>query len=113
MSLRFDLSGYVAGNDILVEFNLTYAGIPLNVTGYTLKAYLKAASTTPDALATVYQSGTGLTIVDASIGEFTWEIPVAVTSISAPGALWYRVDVLDSSSHPATAMYGALNLTAA
>jgi hypothetical protein len=112
MSLRYDLDG-VAGNDLEFEFALTYNGIPLNLTGYTLKVYLKASATTPDALASVFQSGTGLTITDATVAEFTWAIPRADVAIPAPGALWYRVDVIDSSSDVATAMYGALNLAAA
>ena len=112
MSLRFDLAGIV-NNDLEFEFALTYSGIPLNLTGYTLKAYLKASATTPDALASVFQSGTGLTITNAPDGEFTWAIPHADAALAAPGALWYRVDVIDSSSDVATAMYGALNLAAA
>jgi hypothetical protein len=112
MSLRSDLSA-IAGNDLLFQFALTYNGIPLNLTGYTLKAYLKASATTPDALAMVFGSGTGLTITDAATAQFTWTIPHADAAIAAPGALWYRVDVIDASSDAATAMYGALNLTAA
>jgi len=112
MSLRSDLSG-IAANDLLFAFALTYAGVPLNITGYTLKAYLKASATTPDALASVFLSGTGLTVTSASTGEFTWAIPAADVSIAAPGALWYRVDVIDTASHVATAMLGALTLAAA
>ena len=112
MSLRADLSA-VAGNDLLFEFALTYNSIPLNLSGYTLKAYLKALATTPDALASVFTSSAGLTITNASSGEFTWAIPHADVALAAPGALWYRVDVIDSGSDVATAMYGALNLTAA
>lgn len=112
MSLRSDLSG-VVNNDLLFEFTLTGNGVPLDLDGYTLKVYLKTSATTPDALATVFQSGTGLTIVSAPDGEFTWAVPRADTAMAAPGALWYRVDIIDSSSDVATAMYGALNLTAA
>jgi hypothetical protein len=112
MSLRFDLSG-IAGNDLEFEFSLTYAGIPLNLSGYTLTAYLKASATAPDALASVFTSGSGLTVTSAPDGQFTWAIPRADAAIAAPGALWYRVDVTDSSSDVVTAMYGALNLTAA
>jgi hypothetical protein len=102
MSLRYDLSG-VAGFDQTFNFSLTSSGAPLNLTGYTLALYLKASAITPDALATVYGEGTGL----------TWDAPAADTAISAPGALWYRVDVIDSSSVAAPASYGALNLVAA
>jgi hypothetical protein len=112
MSLRFDLSG-VAGNDLEFEFALTYNGIPLNLSGYMLAVYLKASATTPDALASVFGSGTGLTITDASVAQFTWAIPRADTALAAPGSLWYRVDVTDPDSNVATAMFGALNLAAA
>jgi len=112
MSLRFDLQG-VAGFDQEFSFSLTYAGIPLNLTGYTLSLYLKASATTPDVLAKVYGQGTGLTVMNASLGQFSWDAPAADIVIDAPGALWYRVDVTGSGSTPQPAMYGALNLAAA
>jgi hypothetical protein len=112
MSLRFDLSG-VAGFDQSFDFSLTYAGVPLNLSGYTLALYLKDSAVTPDALATVYAEGTGLTLTSAPDGQFTWDAPAADTVISAPGALWYRVDVIDSGSNATPAMFGALNLAAA
>lgn len=112
MSLRFDLSG-VAGFDQEFQFSLTYAGIPLNLTGYTLALYLKESATTPDTRATVYGPGTGLTVTSASQGQFTWDAPAADVVIDAPGALWYRVDVTGSGSPAQPAMYGALNLAAA
>ena len=111
MSLRYDLSG-VAGFDQEFDFALTYAGVPLNVTGYTLTLYLKASATTPDSRATVYGEGTGLTVTGATAGEFTWTAPAADVAVDAPGALWYRVDVTGSGS-PQPAMFGVLNLTAA
>jgi hypothetical protein len=112
MSLRSDLSGIV-NNDLEFQFSLTYSGIPLNLSGYTLTAYLKASAVTPDALASVFTSASGLTVTSGPDGQFTWAIPAADVSIAAPGALWYRVDVTDAGSNVATAMYGALNLAAA
>jgi hypothetical protein len=112
MSLRLDLSG-VAGFDQVFEFSLTYASVPLNLTGYTLALYLKESATTPDALATVYAEGTGLTVTSAPDGQFTWDAPAADVVIDAPGALWYRVDVTASGSTPQPALYGALWLAAA
>jgi hypothetical protein len=110
MSLRLDLSG-VAGFDQQFPLALTYAGLPLDLSGYTLTLILKAAAVTPDALGTVYGEGTGLTVTDASGGEFTWDVPAADTAISAPGALWYRVDVT-ALADPAPALSGALWLAA-
>ena len=112
MSLRYDLSG-VAGFEQTFDFSLTYAGVPLNLTGFTLALHLKASATTPDALATVYAEGAGLTITSAADGQFTWQAAAADTAIAAPGALWYRVDVINGESVPAPAMFGALWLAAA
>jgi hypothetical protein len=112
MSLRFDLSG-VAGFDQEFQFSLTYAGVPLNLTGYTLSLYLKDSATTPDALATVYAEGTGLTVTSAGQGQFTWDAPASDVVIDAPGSLWYRVDVTSGESDPQPAMFGALFLAAA
>ena len=115
MSVRFDLSG-VAGNDLEFSFALTgdAAGNPLNLAGLTLAAYLKAAAVSPDSTATVFTASSGLTVTSAASGQFTWAIPHAdVPLIAAPGSLWYRVDLTDSSSRVETAMYGALVLTAA
>jgi hypothetical protein len=112
MSLRFDLSG-VAGFAQEFDFSLTYATVPLNLTGYTLALYLKDSATTPDALATVYAEGTGLTVTSAVDGQFTWDAPASDVVIDAPGSLWYRLDVIDSSSVAAPAMFGALWLAAA
>jgi hypothetical protein len=113
LSLRSDLSG-TAGFGQQFQFALTYAGIPLNVSGYTISVVLKASMTTGDALGTVYTEGGALTVTSALEGQFTWDLPAADTaSFSAPGALWYRVDVTGSESVPAPAMYGALWLSAA
>jgi hypothetical protein len=112
MSLRLDLSG-VAGFDNQFQFSLTYAGVPLNLTGYTLRLTLKASAVTPDPLGTVYTEGTGLTVTDITVGQFTWDAPAAALSIDAPGAMWYRVDVTGEDSDPQPALFGALNLAAA
>ena len=112
MSQRFDLSG-IAGNDLAFNLALTSAGVPLNLSGLTLTAYLKVSAVTPDATATVFTVSSGLTVTDTAGGLVTWAIPHAdVPATDGPGALWYRVDVT-STGVTQTAMYGALNLTAA
>jgi hypothetical protein len=111
MSLRFDLYG-VSGFDQLFDFALTYASVPLNLAGYTLALYLKASATTPDELATMYGEGAGLTITAASSGQFSWAAPASDLAIAAPGALWYRVDVINGEIE-SPAMFGAVNLAAA
>jgi len=113
MSVRFDLSG-IAGNDLEFAFALMADGSPLSLAGLTLGVYLKASAVSPDAIAVVFTASSGLTITDSAGGLFTWAIPRAdVPMIAAPGSLWYRVDLTDSSSRIETAMFGALVLTAA
>jgi hypothetical protein len=118
MSQRYDLpqpgqDPIIAGNDLIFGVSLTAGGSPLSLAGLTLAVYLKASDFTPDALATVFTTSSGLVITSLTGGQFTWAIPRADGLISGPGSLWYRVDLTDSSSHVETAMFGALNLTAA
>lgn len=116
MTQRFDLSG-VAGRDLTFTFSLTTVSngvtVPLNLAGLTPTAYLKASQVTPDTLATVFSTGTGLTVVSSSGGQVSWLIPAADVPLTlAPGSLWYRMDITGSGD-PEPAMYGALVLTAA
>jgi hypothetical protein len=116
VSQRFDLSG-IAGKNLSFNFTLTGSAGPLDLAGITLTVYLKATSVTPDSLATVYTTSSGLTVTNTAGGQFTWAIPAAdVPASAAPGALWYRVDVdasNDADANGEPAMYGALRLTAA
>ena len=48
MGVQSDLTAIV-GNDEYYYLALTYNGAALNLTGYTVKAYLKATRLTPDA----------------------------------------------------------------
>jgi hypothetical protein len=94
----------IVNNDVYLYLTITYNGAPLNLTGYTLKAYLKATRTTPDSEATVFTTSSGLTVTDAATGSVTWDIPHA----DLPDAtnLWYRFDVIDASSEVFTSLYG-------
>jgi len=112
MTQRQDLSG-IAGHDLIFDLVLTADGNPLNLAGITVTIYLKASPVTPDAIGAVFTSGQGFTITSTAGGALTWTIPAGDMSISAPGALWYRVDVSASGADPQPAMYGALNLIAA
>jgi hypothetical protein len=110
MSLQFPLSGVVS-NDLVYEFDLTVSRMLLDLTPYTIRVILKASANIADSTGTTYEVGSGLTITNASAGAFTWDIPRA--DVGTPGAVWYRADVIDSSSNVATAMYGPLTLIAA
>ncbi len=111
MSQRYDLSG-IAGDDLEFDFNLTSAGSPVNLAGYTLSLYLKPTSASPDVIATVFTTSSGLTVTNAAGGQFTWVLPHTSYSISPPGSLWYRVD-LTTVGNTETAMFGSLWLSAA
>jgi hypothetical protein len=103
MGVQLDQAAIV-GNDTVYQMQILYNGVPLNLAGYTLKAYLKATRLTPDADAVVYQSGSGITITSAALGQFTLTVPHA--NLPNPSTLWYRVDVIDGSGNITTAIYG-------
>jgi hypothetical protein len=79
VSLRFDLDG-IAGNDLDFEFSLTYSGVPLNITTYTLAVYLKASATTPDALARIFWPGPVMQSPYQIAGVFSGRFLCAPTS---------------------------------
>ena len=98
----------VVNNDSVYAVQVTYNGSPLNLTGYTLKAYLKASRLTPDSEAVLFQSGSGITITSAALGELNLDIPHA--DLPSPTFQWYRIDVIDSSGNITTAIYGNLSV---
>jgi hypothetical protein len=106
MSLQVNLTA-VAGNDLLYHVTVTFNGQPLNLTGYTPLAVLKASATATDASGTTFGIGTGLTYTFQTAGQFNWAIPHADTVPN--GSMWYRVDV-DNGSTLTTALYGNLVL---
>ena len=101
MSLNLPLTA-VVNNDLLFTCAPTYEGAPIILADYTLKAYLKATSTTPDDDGLQFAEGTGLTVTYASV--FTWAISAA--SNVTTGTLWYRSDIIDSEDRVATIWYG-------
>jgi hypothetical protein len=107
MGVQSDLTA-ITGNDEYYYLALTYNGAALNLTGYTVKAYLKATRLTPDADAVVYLSGSGLTITSVANGLVTWVIPHV--NLPNPSTLWYRVDVVDASNEVFTVLYGNLQV---
>jgi hypothetical protein len=107
MALQSDISGadaVIVSNTAYFYLTITYNGEPLNLTGYTPKAYLKATRLTPDTDAEVFTTSSGLTVTSTAGGTITWVVPPAV--LATPSTLWYRVDVIDSASEVFTCLYG-------
>ncbi len=111
MSQRLDLSG-IAGNDLNFSFTLTAGGSPLSLAGLTLTVWLKPSPVSPDVTGKSYTTSSGLTVTSVSGGAFSWAVPHADITVSAPGSLWYRVD-LTASGETETAVFGALSLAGA
>jgi hypothetical protein len=94
----------IVNNDIYLYLALTYNGAALNLTGYTLKAVLKATRNTPDSEGITFAIGTGLTVTSTAGGLVTWDIPHA--DLPDASGLWYRVDVIDASAEVFTSLFG-------
>lgn len=97
------------GNDGIFALTLTYklmpnaTPLPLNITGMTLTAYVKASSTAADGSATTYTvSNGGLIITNTVLGYVTLGIPASANSTA--GTFWWRIDAFNGTN--ATAMYG-------
>ena len=111
MSLQVDLES-VANNDQLWSAKVSYNGQPLNLSLYTITAYIKATRTTSDGSATTYTVlNSALTITEPLAGMFTWAVPRA--NVAAAANLWYRIDVQDSSAHIYTVVFGNMFLVSA
>jgi hypothetical protein len=110
MTTMINLSTY-QGNDTKILISVTQAPvsnvIPLNLAGLTLRFILKASQTATDASGTTYLAGTGVTVVNAALGQLSVAIPGS--ALSAAGALWWRLDIV-TAGLTATALYGNLNI---
>ena len=109
MSIQQNLTA-IQNNDLLFQVLITYGNGPLDLTGYTPPAGLKASATTPDGSGVTFGIGTGLTYTGEQYGRFSWTIPHADTATA--GTSWYRIDI-DNGSTVTTALYGTFTLTAA
>lgn len=107
MSLYYPILA-LTGNDTNYKLNITLNQKPLNLAGYTIKAYQKATATTPDASAIVYQVGSGITIVSSTLGQLILTIPHA--NVTTPGTQWWRLDITDGSGLISTVFYGPLTI---
>jgi hypothetical protein len=109
MSMYLPLLALV-NNDTTFKFTLKLNGSPLSLSTYTLKAYQKASATAADNTGTLYQVGTGLTIVNSALGQVNLTIPHA--NVPTPGTQWWRLDLVDGTGAVNTALYGPLTVKA-
>lgn len=97
-------------NDSTFNLTLTQSNKPLNLTGLTINLYVKATETTPDASATVYTVGEGITVTTSLAGGISWVLPHTAATIA--GQSWWRVDVTDIHGNNGTCIYGDLYIVA-
>ena len=105
MALMINLSGY-ENNDSTFYLQVLYSEMPLSLSGYTPKLFVKASPTATDASGTTYTVGSGLTITNLSQGMITFVLPH--TAATTAGTQWWRLDVVDSNSNVTTVMFGNL-----
>lgn len=105
-----DLS-VIENNDVTFSLDLTYNGAAFNTGNYALSLVLKASETATDVSGTTFTVGSGLTIVNAALGQVTWTLPHANTAV--PGQQWWRIDAVDGAGDRTTLMFGHLNVMAA
>lgn len=98
MSYKVAISG-IAGDDLSFTVKLTYNGLPLDVTNYTVEATVTYGSTEQDYT---------LTVVDAPSGTVTWNIPH--TDTVQIGTRYYRIYVTDTSGNVSTCLHGTLGI---
>ena len=93
------------GDDASKTFQITSAGSPLNLTGVTVTALVKASTSVEDDAAGVYNltEGDGITIVDAATGKVRLTYPDAI--VASPSAWYYKIKVT-SSGDTQTAIHG-------
>lgn len=107
MSLYMPLLA-LTNNDATYKLNVMLNQKPLNLAGYTIKAYLKATAATPDASAITYTVGSGITVTNSVLGQLTLTIPH--TNLTTPGVQWWRLDLTDGSGLVSSVFYGPLTI---
>jgi hypothetical protein len=103
-------------NDEVEDFSITQNGSAFNLTGYTLKAYLKTAAGVDDAdPSTIVLSSTGgtpaIVVTNATLGTGVITIPHADLGASESITFW-RLDVINTATAlQNTAIYGQVAVT--
>lgn len=109
MSLQWPLLA-LQNNDSAFYFNITFNGNPLPLAPYTVKAYQKASSSASDASGITYTVGSGLTIINAPLGQVKLIIPHG--NVTTAGIQWWHLDLIDASAGVYTVFYGPLTIKA-
>jgi len=109
MSVQIPLVA-LQNNDNTYYLDVTFNGKPLDLTGYTPHAYVKATQTTPDGSATTYNIGSGLTWLTQTLGLLKFTIPH--TAVTTPGTAWWRLDIVDGSGNVSTVFFGPVTIKA-
>jgi hypothetical protein len=100
----------LANNDNTFKMSVTLNGAILPLTNYTPKAYQKAQASSLDSSGTLYQVGSGLTIVNSALGQINLTIPHG--NVTTPGTQWWHLDLVDGSGNVSTVFYGPLTIKA-
>lgn len=101
----------IENNDVVFSLTLTFNNAPFNPTNYVLSLVLKPSETSADNTGVTFTVGSGLSIVNAALGQVNWTLPHANTG--TPGQQWWRIDAVDASSNRTTLMFGHLTVMAA
>ena len=105
----------VQGNDVVFKFAVTQEQqnrtVPLPLDNMTVSLLLKATQSTPDASATVYTVGSGLSILNSELGQVQAVIPK--DQFATAGSRWYRLDVTSVTGSTSTAVLGTISIMAA
>jgi hypothetical protein len=109
MSQYFPLM-VLANSDTAFNLNVTLNGAILPLTGFTPKAYQKATKDALDSGATLYQVGSGLTIVSSALGQLKLVIPHA--NVTTSGVQWWKLTLTDTNNAIFVVFYGPLTIKA-
>lgn len=109
MSVQWPLTA-IQNNDNNYYLDVTFNNAALDLTGYTVHAYLKATQTTADGSATVFGIGSGLTWITQTLGKLKFTLPH--TSTGTAGTQWWRLDITDGSGNVSTVFYGPVTIKA-
>jgi hypothetical protein len=95
---------------VVATTNVPTLGTTLDITGFTIEAFLKLTAATADADASTWKGSTAtseVTITDAPNGKFTVAIPAASLTTDKK---WWRADAVSGGKRK-TIAYGVVTVT--